>query len=69
MLQDFVEVSDNQFDQGKSVVGLGNKKKLNRFQREGQRLLDRIEKEKDEDIKRQLKKGNIVKIIEDSLDY
>ncbi len=69
MLQDFVEVSDNQFDQGISVVGLGNKKKLNRFQREAQRLLDRIEKEKDEDIKRQLKKGNIVKIIEDSLDY
>jgi hypothetical protein len=56
MLQDFVEVSDNQFDQGTSIVGLGNKKKPNRFQREGQRLPDRIEKEKDEDIKRELKK-------------
>jgi hypothetical protein len=47
MLQDFVETSDNPFDSGKSIVGLGNKKPRNRYQKERQRLLERIEKEKD----------------------
>ena len=63
-LQDFVEVSDNPFDQGKSITGLGNKKKQTPLQRERQRLRDRIEQEKDEDIKRELRKGNTVEIIE-----
>jgi hypothetical protein len=37
--------------------------------KERQRLLDRIKKEKDSDIKRELSKGNIVTIIEDALNY
>jgi hypothetical protein len=32
-----------------------------------QKLKDRIEQEKDEDIKRELRKGNIVALIEDSV--
>jgi hypothetical protein len=69
MLQDFVETSDNPFDSGKSIVGLGNKKPRNRYQKERQRLLERIEKEKDPDIRAGLKTGNIVEIIEQGLDY
>jgi len=68
-LQDFVETSDNPFDSGKSITGLGNKKPKNTYQKERQRLLERIEKEKDSDIKAELRKGNIVEIIENSLDY
>jgi hypothetical protein len=34
-----------------------------------QKLKDRIEQEKDEDIKRELRKGNIVQIIEDAFEY
>jgi hypothetical protein len=70
-LQDFVETSDRPFSQGKSITGLGNKKLRDRHQRERerQRKLDRIEKEKDPDIKAELRKGNIVEIIEDSMDY
>jgi hypothetical protein len=34
-----------------------------------QRVKDKIEREKDLVIKQELKKGNIVEIIEDSLDY
>jgi hypothetical protein len=35
-----------------------------------QKLRERIEREEDEDIKRELRKGNLlVTIIEDSLDY
>jgi hypothetical protein len=49
------------------VIGIGNKKPKSRVQKERQRLSYRIEKEKDEDINRELKKGNIVEIIEDSL--
>ncbi|MFN2434586.1 MAG: hypothetical protein ABR515_04335 [Nitrososphaeraceae archaeon] len=52
-LQDFVEVSSNPFNQGKSIVGLGNKKAKIPYQRERQRLFKRIEIEKDEDIKRE----------------
>lgn len=36
-LQDFVEVSSNPFDQGKSIVGLGNKKPKIPYQRERQK--------------------------------
>jgi hypothetical protein len=65
--KDIVEVTDNSWDQGKNIVGLGNKKhkKENKFE---QRRKE-IEKEKDLDIKQELKKGNIVTIIEDSMDY
>ncbi len=64
-LQDFVEVSTNPFDQGKSITGLNNKKSKSPYQKQRQKLLDRIEQEKDEDIKKELRKGNTVKIIED----
>jgi hypothetical protein len=67
-LVDFVETSSNPFDHGKSIVGLGNKKPKNRYKKQRQKLLDRIEKEKDSDIKAELKKGNIVEIIENGLD-
>jgi hypothetical protein len=34
-----------------------------------QKLKDRIEHEKDEDIKREVRRGNIVTIIEDAFGY
>jgi hypothetical protein len=68
--EDFVELSDNPFDQGKTIVGLGNKKPKDRSQKERQKLLERIEKEKDSDIRAELKKGNVViEIIQDGLNY
>ena len=48
-------------------MGLGNKRPQNRYQKERERLLKRIEMEKDEDIKRELRKGNTVELIEDFL--
>jgi hypothetical protein len=33
MLQDFVETADNPFEQGKSIVGLGNKGTKNKYQK------------------------------------
>jgi len=68
-LKDFVETSSNPFDQGKYIVGLDNKIKKTPRQKEKQKLKERIEQEKDEDIKRELLRGNIVQIIEDPLDY
>jgi hypothetical protein len=64
-LKDFVATSSNPFDQGKSIVGLDNKIKKTPRQKERQKLKERIEQEKDEDIKRELRKGNIVNIIQD----
>jgi len=58
MIKDFVEPSNDPFDQGKTIIGLGNKKKKTAFQKERQRQKDRIDKEKDPDIKRELRKGN-----------
>lgn len=55
-----METSTNPFDQGKSLVGLGNKVKKTPFKKQRQKLNDRIEQEKDEDIKSELRKGNIV---------
>ena len=63
-LQDFVETSSNPFDTGKSIVGLDNKVKKTRFQKKIQRLKDRIDNEKDLDIKRELRKGNDITVIE-----
>jgi hypothetical protein len=68
-LQDFVQPSTNSFNEDKSITGLDNKVKKTPFQKEIQKLKDRIEQEKDEDIKRGLRKGNIVDIIEDALDH
>ena len=64
-MKDFVATSSNPFDQGKSIVGLDNKIKKTPRQKEKQKLKERIEQEKDEDIKRELRKGNIVNIIQD----
>jgi len=59
-IENVVETSTNPFDEGKSIVGLGNKKPKNRYQK----MKERIEKEKDKDIKAEQKKGNIVTVIE-----
>jgi hypothetical protein len=66
-IKDFVETSDNPFDQCRNVVGLDNKnrKKENKFEK----LRKEIEQEKDLDIKQELKKGNIVTIIENGSGY
>lgn len=68
-LQYFVEPSDNPFDSGQTITGLGNKKPKSSYQKQRQKVLDRIATEKDEDIKRELRRGNLVEIIEDSKDY
>ena len=61
--QQFTNTIDNPHDIGKSIVSLDNKKKLSPVQKERHRQKDRIQKEKDEDIKRELRKGNIVRDI------
>lgn len=65
----FVGTSDNPFDQGKSITGLDNKKRLTPSQKKYQKLKERIGQENDEDINRELRKGNIVEIIRDTLDH
>ena len=53
-------------------TGLGNKsnpRKLTDSQKKMKRLKEQIEKEKDPEVKAEVKKGNIVTIIEDSMDY
>jgi hypothetical protein len=57
MLQDFVETSTDPFSQVKSITGLGNKKPKSRYQK----MKERIEKEKDKDIKAELREGNVIK--------
>jgi hypothetical protein len=66
MLQDLVETADNPFEQGKSIVGLGNKGTKNKYQKIRERLQERIENEPKLDIKEEIRKGNIDKIIDDS---
>jgi hypothetical protein len=46
-LQDFVESTSNQFDQGKLITGIGNKLIKTPFQEQRQKRKDRIEQEKD----------------------
>ena len=57
-----METSRNPFDDGKSDIGLGNKKRLTPTQKERQSQLKRIDQE-DEDIKRELRKENILNIL------
>jgi hypothetical protein len=64
-----LDPTKNAFDSMPSVIGLGNKNKLSASEKARQKLLERIEKEKDEEIKRELRRGNVVNIIENSLDY
>ena len=46
----------NTFNQGKSIFGSGNKKPKTPYRKHRQKVLVRIEKEKDEDIKGNKKK-------------
>jgi len=73
-IQDFTEISNNPHDQGKVIVGLYNvtkgKSKQTDLRRRIKRLKEEIDKEKDPDIKAELKKGlTVTKIVEDSFDY
>lgn len=64
ILTGVVETTNNPFDEGKVILGMDNKKPKDLRQKERQKLLERIDKEKDEDIKRALRKGDLVQIIE-----
>ena len=64
-IEDVVESVQNPHDVGESMVGNENKKKRVK-KTDIQRLKERIEREKDDDIKRELRMGNSVTIIEDS---
>jgi hypothetical protein len=56
-LKNVVEPSNNPFDEGRIITGLGNKRKKSRYQTQREKILERIEKEKDSDIRAELKKG------------
>jgi hypothetical protein len=60
VIKDSIETISNPFDDGKHIVGLGNKRRKNKYEK----LLEEIEQEKDPEIKRELRKGNQVSIIE-----
>lgn len=64
-IEDVVESVDNPHDKALCVLGNENKK---RRERKGdiQRINERIEREKDEDIKRELRMGNTVQIMENN---
>ena len=64
-----IESESNPHDIGHSVIGIGNKKKKTDIQKQHDRLLKQIDAEKDPDIRKELRKGNTVEIIERSLDY
>jgi hypothetical protein len=62
-LKEFFETSDNLFDSGQSITGLGNKsRKLTESQKKNKKLRERIEQEKDKDIQAELRKGNTVQL-------
>ena len=63
------ETTESAYEKSPHIVGLGNKGRRTYHKRERQRQLDRIDAEPDEDIKRELRKGNIVQIIEDVVNY
>jgi hypothetical protein len=65
ILTDTIEVVGNPHDKGKSIVGLGNKVRKSGREKERQKLLDKIDEEKDPEIRAELKKGNIVTILND----
>jgi hypothetical protein len=56
-LKNVVEPSNNPFDEGRIITGLGNKRKKSHYQTQREKILERIEKEKDSDIRAELKKG------------
>jgi len=63
-LGQFAEINTNPHDVGKGIVSLDNKKKLTPTQKKRRKQRERIEREKDDDIKRELLRGNTVEIIE-----
>ena len=71
-IQDSTQVIDNPFEQGKSIIGLKNVTKGKTRETDLQKRIKRMKKEiaveKDPDIKAELKKGNIVKLVGDSFD-
>ena len=64
-IEDIVESVDNPHDVGLSIVDSDNKMKRSK-KSDTQRLKERIERIKDEDIKRELRMGHTVEIREDS---
>ena len=66
-IKGIIETINNPFDNEEHVTLLGNKKKKTERERERQKILDRIEGEKDEDLKEVLRHGNTVEIIQGSL--
>jgi hypothetical protein len=61
MIKDSIETIQNPFDEGKHIIGLGNRRhKKNKYEK----LLEDIEQEKDPEIRAELRKGNKVTIIE-----
>jgi hypothetical protein len=60
-IKDSIETITNPFDDGKHMVGLGNRsRRKNKYEK----ILEEIEQEKDADIKQELRKGNTVDVIE-----
>ena|SRR5688572_23382367 len=60
-VKDFAETQTNPHDQGRTIVGLGNKRtKKSEIQKERERQRKAIDAEKDEDIKREMRAGRIV---------
>ena len=69
-LEGFAVPTNNPFDENRNIViGLENKKKLTRRQQDLEDLREQISKEPDPDIRNALKRGAIVTIIEDSMNY
>jgi len=62
--KNFAQTTDNPFDQGKNVVGLGNKRKKNKYQKIREKLQERIDNEPDLAIKEEIRKGNIVETVD-----
>jgi len=68
VIKDSIETITNPFDYGHTITGLGNKKSKNRREKDREKLLDRIDNEKEDDIKQALRRGNTVEIFEESVD-
>lgn len=61
----FADTTDNPFDSGKKVTGLDNKvRQLSPTQKDRRKQKERIEAEKEPDIRKELRKGNAVEKIE-----
>jgi hypothetical protein len=61
-LEESITTTDNPFDTTKGIIGIGNKLPKTKLQKDSKRIRDKVTKEKDLDVKRELKKGNQVTI-------